>query len=213
MKSSMGEPCKERALVFAGAFNPITIAHLRRAQYAKDYLRFDKVVFVPSKSSYIKDVQEKDSAYSGEERLRRLNLVRKDYPFREVSDFELRQKEQPRTYFTLKEIKKDYLEVKLLFGSDKLVELERVWKHVDEIGKEFGFAVRSRMNRDLKKIIHEDPYLTERESYLTLIPFCKDYQDISSSLVRKRIKEGKDISSLVPEEIRKELTENEKHEV
>lgn len=213
MRSSMGEPCKERALVFAGAFNPITIAHLRRAQYAKDYLRFDKVVFVPSKSSYIKDVQEKDSAYSGEERLRRLNLVRKDYPFREVSDFELRQKEQPRTYFTLKEIKKDYLEVKLLFGSDKLVELERVWKHVDEIGKEFGFAVRSRRNRDLKKIIHEDPYLTERESYFTLIPFCKNYQDISSSLVRKRIKEGKDISSLVPEEIRKELTVNEKHEV
>lgn len=69
MKSSMGEPCKERALVFAGAFNPITIAHLERARYALSYVHYDKVVFVPSKSSYIKNIQEKDFAYSDKERL------------------------------------------------------------------------------------------------------------------------------------------------
>ena len=108
MRSSMGEPCKERALVFAGAFNPITIAHLERARYALSYVHYDKVVFVPSKSSYIKNIQEKDFAYSDKERLRRLSLVKQDYPFRDVSDYELKQKDQQKTYLTLMEISKSY---------------------------------------------------------------------------------------------------------
>ncbi len=213
MKSSMGEPSKEKALVFAGAFNPITIAHLERARYALSYIRYDKVVFVPSKSVYIQKVQEKDFAYQDEERLRRLNLVKEDYPFREVSDYELKQVVQPRTYLTLKALGKGYQKVSLLIGSDKLIELETGWKYVDEIGKEFGFVVRSRNGRDLKEIIQDSPYLKKRENYFTLIPPKTDYQDLSSSMVRKNRKQGKDVSSLVPKEIRKELLSYEKHEV
>lgn len=213
MRSSMGEPCKERALVFAGAFNPITIAHLERARYALSYVHYDKVVFVPSKSSYIKNVQEKDFAYSDKERLRRLRLVKQNYPFRDVSDYELKQKDQPKTYLTLKEISKSYQKVSLLIGSDKLIELETGWKYVDEIGQEFGFVVRSRKGRDLSKIIEESPYLKERKSYFTLVPFKEDYQDISSSRVRKNRRQGRDVSPLVPKEIRKELLSHEEHEV
>ena len=203
----MGEPCKQKALVFAGAFNPPTIAHILLARKAREYLHYDKVIFVPSKSKYIESVQEKDFAYSEEKRLTRLKEIAKDYPFRVVSDIELKKKEQPRTYFTLLELSKEYSKIRLLFGSDKLAELEKGWKYVDEIGREFGFALLSRNGENSRKILSSTPYLKERRGYFTLIPPSEEYQNVSSSLVRKRIKEKKDVSLYVPKEIRKELIE------
>jgi nicotinic acid mononucleotide adenylyltransferase len=52
-----------RALVYGGAFNPPTIAHIELADFARKAAGFDKVIFVPSKMRYITDDQKKDFAF------------------------------------------------------------------------------------------------------------------------------------------------------
>ena len=47
-------------LAFFGAFNPPTVAHLELARFALEALGAEQVIFVPSKSMYIRGKQGKD---------------------------------------------------------------------------------------------------------------------------------------------------------
>ena len=53
----------KKALAFFGAFNPPTTAHLELARYALEQTGRETVVFVPSRSAYIREEQGKDYAY------------------------------------------------------------------------------------------------------------------------------------------------------
>lgn len=190
-----------KALVFGGAFNPPSIAHIDMAYHAKLETKNDYVIFVPSKSKYIKDDQGKDFAFSEEERLMFLEEIAKHHEWMKVSDLEIRQENQPRTYFTLKALQtqtKD--DLTLLFGSDKLLELETGWRYVDEMGKEFGFAVMTRSHDDILGMM-KNPYLEERKSYFTFISPLESYQNISSTIIRQKIRNHENIHGLVPKEI------------
>lgn len=196
-----------KGLVFCGAFNPPTIAHIEMAKYALEKTHADYVLFVPSKSKYIQQDQSKDFAFREEERLDFLQAIAKSRSWMRVSDLELKAEDQPRTYLTLTALKKETKdELKLLIGSDKLAELEQSWRYVDEIGKEFGFVVMSR-NHDSLSSLMESPYLKERKSYFLLLPAKDDYQNISSTSVRTKIRHHETIHGLVPEEIEALLKE------
>ena len=92
-------------LVFAGAFNPPTVAHTRLARIALEQTGSEYVTFVPSKQSYIRDSQKKSFAISDEQRLGFLHRLAESRTWMRVSDIELRQNEQPRTYLTLKALR------------------------------------------------------------------------------------------------------------
>ena len=51
-----------KALAFFGAFNPPTIAHVSLAEFALRAAGREQVIFVPSKSVYIRDEEEKVSS-------------------------------------------------------------------------------------------------------------------------------------------------------
>ena len=78
-----------RALLFGGAFNPPTIAHIRLAEYAMRTLGFEKVIFVPTKNSYISDTQGKEYVFSDADRLMMLDRIAADNPWMEVSRYEI----------------------------------------------------------------------------------------------------------------------------
>ena len=83
-----------RALVYGGAFNPPTIAHIELADFARKAAGFDKVIFVPSKMHYITDDQKKDFAFDDETRLAMLRECAKAHEWMEVSDYEIKAAEQ-----------------------------------------------------------------------------------------------------------------------
>lgn len=192
-----------KALFFGGAFNPPTKAHLELADFARKELGKDKVLFVPSKSHYILKTEGKASSYSEEERLKMLLAIKKDYPWMEVSDIELQSKEQPRTYFTLRALAKEGYDVTLLTGSDWLPGLQSKWLYIDEILKEFGIVVMQRSHDDIEKIFAADPYLLKRRDKLKILYVPEEYQNVSSSEVRRLISEKKmdQVRTLVPQEI------------
>ena len=194
------------ALVFCGAFNPPTEAHIACADYARQELGMDKVIYVPSKSRYIAGEQKKDFAFSEESRLQMLQKIAAKRDWMEVSDYELRLKRQPRTWHTLQHLSsRTGWQLKLLLGSDKLPELETGWLHIEDIGRTFGFVCLSRNGEDPEQIFAADAYLQTLRPYFTFVQTPPIYQSISSSQVRRLLRhpaENEDrIRELVPCEL------------
>lgn len=192
-----------KALMFGGAFNPPTIAHIQLAEYAKKMTKSDVVIFVPTKMTYIKNDQQKDFAFNDEVRYEMLQKIASTRDWMVVSDFEIKAETQPRTYMTLLHLKDEGYACKLLFGSDKLKELKTGWMYMKEITEQFGIACMKRRNDDFQSIMDNNPYIKSISSYIDMIDTPDDFQMISSSIVRHLFDEGKykEIDQLIPEEL------------
>ena len=193
----------KHVLAFFGAFNPPTRAHLGLADFAHREAGYEGVLFVPSRSDYILDEQGKDGVFSGKERLEMLQRLAETRPWMLVTDRELCQEKQPRSYVTLCALREEGFAPALLMGSDKLREFS-TWRFVPEIAREFGIVCLARGKDSCRKIIDGDPLLKELEEYINILETPDDWRDISSSGVRKALRLGReeDIARMVPEEIR-----------
>ena len=187
-----------KALAFFGAFNQPTAAQLGLAEFALRQTGREQAVFVPSKSVYIRGEQGKDFAYTDAQRLNMLEKAAQTRPWMKVSDWEMRQPRQPRSYETLCHLREEGIQASLLFGSDKLPELEHGWLHVREIAEEFGFVVLCRGGDECRKMIAEDPYLRTLSPHITVLDTPEETRGVSSTQVRMLVRE---LGTLVPQEI------------
>ena len=198
-------PDMTKALAFFGAFNPPTVAHLRLAEFALRATGREQVIFVPSKSVYIRDEQGKDFVYSDEKRLNMLRRATESRPWMRVTDWEMQQPHQPRTYETLRHLRGEGIEASLLLGSDKLPELEHGWQNVEHIAREFGIVCLSRGEDRCEEMIEMDVYLHSLAPYITVLHTPDETKAVSSTAVRRRVTEiqrlKEEIKVLVPEEI------------
>lgn len=195
----------KHALAFFGAFNPPTQAHLNLAYLAMTKTGTEQVLFVPSKSVYIRDEQGKDFAYSDRQRLDMLLKAAENRPWMAVTDWEMRQERQPRTYTTLCHLREEGYAAKLLMGSDKLPELEYTWLHVHEIAREFGIVCLTRGKDECVRMIREDAFLQQLASFIRVVETPDETREISSTAVRRRIREirrlQEELGKMVPVEI------------
>ena len=193
-----------RVLAFFGAFNPPTVAHIEVARCAMEATGREGVVYVPSKSVYIRDEQGKDFAFSDWQRLEMLRRAAESRPWMAVTDLELRSEEQPRTYDTLCRLRDEGYDPALLIGSDKLGELEHIWRHVEDIGREFGFVCVGRGADECAAMIRSDPYLASLSGYIQLVETPDALRDVSSTAVRRRLGQIRalwgEVCDLVPRE-------------
>ncbi len=195
----------KKTLAFFGAFNPPTVAHLELAEFAMKRTGAERVLFVPSKSRYIRVKQGKDFAYGEEQRLEMLRRAAESRPWMEVTDIEIRMEEQPRTYETLCRLREKGREATLLVGSDKLAEMETGWRHVEDIAREFGIAVLTRGADECGRMIRESAFLSGLSPWITVLETPAETRNVSSTAVRTRMAEIRalraEIGGMVPEEI------------
>ena len=194
----------KRVLAFFGAFNPPTAAHLELADFARKATGREGVIFVPSRAAYIRGFQQKDAAFSDEVRLEMLRILAKTRPWMRVTDWELQQETQPRSYITLCHLREEGYEPSLLIGSDNLKALSQ-WKYVPEIAREFGIVCLERGQDSCREIIENDPFLKSLAEYIELPETPDTWRNISSTAVRSRNRETGDRDarlSAVPPEIR-----------
>ena len=193
------------ALAFFGAFNPPTAAHLDLALFALEKTGRDKVIFVPSQSAYIRYAQGKDFAYSDQERLAMLNRAAESRPWMTVTDWELWQDHQPRTYETLCHLRETGCSPALLMGSDKLPELEHGWRHVEEICREFGIVCLTRGEDECTRLLREDAYLRTLAPFIRILETPAETRNVSSTRVRQIVREiqalRSELETLAPPEI------------
>ncbi len=193
----------KKTLFFGGAFNPLTLAHIHLVDEVRKSLGYEYVIFVPSKSKYILHTEGKSFSYTEKERFDMLKATAKHYPWMIISDIEIKEKEQSRTYFTLRKLKEEGYDLKLLMGSDWLEGLESKWLYIDEILKEFGIIVMKRNHDDISSIINKSDYLKKRKEQFLFIDTPEIYQNISSSKIRALLEENKlaEVKPFVPQEI------------
>lgn len=196
----------KKVLAFFGAFNPPTRAHLELPDFARRKSGREGVVFVPSRTDYIRNEQGKEAAYSNEERAEMLRTLAEHRPWMFVSEWEMQQTEQPRTYRTLCHLRDEGYEPALLMGSDKLRELSTAWRNVPEIACEFGIVCLARGNDSCREIIQGDPLLKPIADRILLLDTPDDWKGISSTAVRETVRQmealEKKLDGMVPEEIR-----------
>ena len=172
--------------LFFGSFNPIHIGHKVIASYLVDFTDLDKVMFVVSPQNPLK---QKISLLDQYHRLQIIRAEIEDNSKLAVSDIEFDMPKPSYTIDTLVRLKEKYPEndYSIIMGSDNLQNFHK-WKNYEQILEDYSIYVYPRPGYEISGS-HKNIHVIEGVPQM----------EISSSFIRKSIKEGKDISYLMPE--------------
>ena len=170
--------------LFIGSFNPITMAHVNICLKLKD--KFSKIVLVPVNS------REKE-LISLDTRIEMLNIIKNKYSFIEISD--IMKNYSYLNYRIIDLLNEEYQDINIIMGSDLLEKFD-TFDNYEYLLNKYRYTIIPRNNIDLNKLIN-DKYLKYQNKFDIL-----DYQnDISSSMVRDNIKNNKNVSGLMDEDV------------
>lgn len=187
--SSKSFPAKETGLYF-GSFNPIHIGHLAIANYMVEFAGLHEFWFVVSPQNPHK---QKASLLNDYDRLEMVQLaVADDYRF-QVSDIEFFLPKPSYTVDTLAYLsdRNPGRNFKVLMGSDNLENFHK-WKNYETIVENYGVLVYPRPGFDAAKVPqHKNIFVAGGAPLM----------EISSSFIRKAIKNGKDVRHFLPPKV------------
>jgi len=192
----------KRIGIFGGTFNPVHTAHLILAEYVREQVHLEKVLFIPSANPPHKD---HNNLVDAAMRLEMIRLATEGNPNFEPSDIEIRNSQHSKSYTvdTLLALREKYepesAKLYLIIGMDNLAELH-TWK---EPGKLFSLA-------EVVVISRPGFYMQEVKNdfsgQVTYIPGIM--LDISSTDIRERVCGGRSIKYLVPEKVEQFIYKN-----
>lgn len=187
------EECKKIGIL-GGTFNPVHIGHLFMAEYAREAVHLDMVIFMPTGVPYMKDSAE---ILSGNLRKEMLDLSIQDNEFFVSSDIELKREGNTYTYETLKELKKLYPQAELYFlvGADCLFSIER-WVEPQQIFDHCTLVAANR-NHNTTEALEQKKQDMEQKFGAKVVLLDFPSMDISSTEIRQNIREGKSIRYMV----------------
>jgi len=140
-------------VVFGGAFNPPTKAHLEVYRFLSRKLPVERFIFLP-----VSDRYKKKGLAADHHRLRMLEIMTEDLPDVEVSDMEMQDESFKGTYTSLRRLSRPDLPTAFVVGADHLRGLPR-WKDADKLLREFEIIVLNRDDEDLEAVIGQDAVL------------------------------------------------------
>ena len=172
--------------LFFGSFNPMHIGHKIIASYMVEFSNLDKVMFVVSPQNPLK---QKNSLLEQYHRLQIIRAEIEDNPKLSVSDIEFKMPQPSYTIDTLVRLKEEHPEndYALIMGADNLQNFHK-WKNYEQILENYSIYVYPRPGIEIEGT-HKKIHIIDGVPQM----------EISSSFIRKSIKEGKDISYLMPE--------------
>ena len=186
---------KNKILIFGGTFNPIHNGHLILAEHCINEERFDKVVFIPTMNPYYKGTLDFDT------RLKMLKMAIKDNDKFAYSSIEKKYNLEGKLYLILEKISElSDDDITILIGSDSLMNLDW-WYKIDEILKKYKVLVLKRDDEDEAIAMKIAEY---KEKYGADIKVLNNKRvEISSSMIREMIENGKSIKYLVRDDVEK----------
>ena len=187
--------------ILSGTFNPIHKAHIAVAKYVKEKFCYDEVLIIPAYNPPLKDNCE-----SALHRLNMVKLVTENENGLLLSAVEYENRGKSYSYLTVDKLYQRYkIDGKLGFiiGTDAYVGLKS-WQNSEELKKRVDFIVFER------EISFEDERVKrlQQDGY-TLLKADMPFRNISSSEIRKRIKNKESISELVEKSVEGYIYENE----
>jgi nicotinate-nucleotide adenylyltransferase len=185
-----------RVGILGGAFNPPHIGHLVCAQEALVQLELDRVLFVPVG---VPPHRELDLDPGAEARLEMVELAVVDDERFEAARIELDREGPAYTSDTLEQLKKESPddELFLILGGDQAAALA-TWHEPEKVLERATVVVFERVSWGRNAIMIKIGRLpgAERVRYLDM-PLIQ----VSSSAIRRRVREGVPIRYLVPDKV------------
>ena len=197
MSESFLQNCKKIGIM-GGTFNPIHIGHLFMARYAKEFAELDAVLFIPAGNPYMKAGME---ILDGQVRLQMVRLSIEEEEGFFASDIEITRSGNTYTYETLQELSHRFPHTQLYFivGADSLYGLEH-WVHPKKILERCTLIAAARNDTGMEALEKKRRELVRRfggEILLMDFPTI----DISSTMIRDRVKCRKSIRYLTPDKV------------
>lgn len=182
--------------LFFGTFNPIHNGHIAIADYFAKKTDLSEIWLVVSPQNPLK---ENDEILHDKFRLQLVKLAVKNHPKLSASDVEFTLPKPSYTYNTLLFLKKKFPGKKfvLIIGEDNLRSFH-LWKNYKKILSEFEIYVYPRNLSNSDRVQNH-----VRVKHPNIKMYKVPLLNISATEIRQKIKEGKNISGLIPEEIQK----------
>lgn len=200
--------------ILGGTFNPIHIGHIRGAISTYETFLLDKMIFLPTGIP----PHKKDDVANAEYRYEMIRLTIEELDFCDVSRYEIDLNRVNYTIDSVRHFRKIYKKSELFFivGTDAFYYLSS-WKQYKELIELITFIVVRRPEYEtsiilnkyknmvhFKEIVEKKKYRAEpRKVYIYTPPAF----DVSSSMIRNKIKRGECIKYLVPEKVEKFIVE------
>ena len=183
----------ESIAILGGSFNPVHNGHIKMATIVSQELGISKIILLP-----VGNPPHKSDLESSEHRYNMLMLAAKSNPLLTVSRLEIDRPGKTYTVDTLRELNTLYSvsDMYYIIGEDTLPEL-KTWRESETVLTTTRFAVvrRAGCSSDIEELLQ-----CYRKKYGTEITVCKEKGlPVSSSEIRQAIRQGKDVSSLLPD--------------
>lgn len=179
--------------IFGGCFNPPHLMHKNIPIYLIEMRYIDKVIYVPTESSY-----NKKGLIRFKDRYNMLNLMIDDNPNLEVSD--IADKGYKYTYQVLDYFNNDDNDIYFICGSDNLKEF-KTWKNSEYILNNYKLLVIKRNNDNIDEI-------TKKYNKNNIIISKINENYLSSTIIRDKIKNKEYIKSELDSKVYKYVIKN-----
>lgn len=177
--------------LFGGTFNPIHIGHLINAQFIREEFNLDFILFIPTKYPVHKELEYDVDA---DHRYHMIKLAIEGVEYFKASRLEIDRDKSSYTIYTIDDILKENPDWQLFFiiGYDAFNEID-TWKDWQRLLLTIDFIIMKRPGDILHKRFHH---------YMSHIHCANNpVIDVSSSVIRTRVKQEKSIKYLLPHNV------------
>ncbi|MFC2948418.1 nicotinate-nucleotide adenylyltransferase [Virgibacillus sediminis] len=186
----------KRVGILGGTFDPPHLGHLIIAEEVRLSLSLEEIWFIPSYTP-----PHKDEAKSSPEHRKKMlaHAIEGNKAFK-MEALEIERSGKSYTVDTMKELSERYPQTEFFFiiGAD-MVEYLPNWHRINELIHLVTFAGVKRSGYKL-----DSPYPVVEVEVPTI--------DISSTFIRRRVKEGKTVNYFIPESVYAYMKENKLYE-
>jgi len=177
--------------LYFGTFNPIHVGHMIIANHIVEFSDLDEVWFVVTPHNPFK---KKSTLLEDNHRLQMVRIATEDFPKLKPSNIEFNLPQPNYTVNTLTHLYEKYPQhhFSLIMGEDNLQSFHK-WKNYENILKNHQLYVYPRVYENHTKSKFHD----HQKVQFVNAPIV----EISSTFIRKSIKEGKNITPLLPKSV------------
>lgn len=194
-----------RVGIYGGTFSPVHNGHVNAAKAFMEQMKLDYLFIIPT---YIPPHKQIDVSDSPLYRLRMCELAFEGVDGTVISDCEIARGGKSYTYDTLKELERPNTRLFLMCGTDMVLTFD-TWYRFEDI---FKMCYPVYVRRENDPVIGNKIVSKINEYYKKYgVMFRKIITEpinVSSTDIRRAVREGRDISSLVPEGVEKFIREN-----
>ncbi len=211
---------KIRVGILGGTFNPVHKGHITLGLKVKEIFKLDKVLYILSARPPHKD---NTKVVEPDKRFEMLKKTLDKFEGLEASDIEIKRNKPSWTIDTVKQLKRDYKNHVFYFisGSEGFLNI-RTWKNYKELLREIPFIVLIRKEEHISKVKElikqegieytENTDINYKVPLIYLIKYDSDTINISSTLIRNRLKNKKRVDNLIDKDIKDIIQENKLYE-